>query len=290
MPFTGAHVSISGGYHDAAKSALAQGGGAFQYFPKNPRSLTIKTYDAMDAQRCAEFCIKHDLRSIAHAPYPTNLAASDPDQVERTITSLLNDLAIAESCGSLGVVVHFGIYKGPDTLQGYKNIIQCLDKTLEQWNGRAKLLIENQAGDHALMGMTFEELSQIRGLSRYPEKIAFCLDTCHLFASGVWSMASEQDWLQKARDTGVMRHLAAVHFNDSAFPSGSRRDRHAVIGEGHIGEQALMRFLAIPEVRDVPIILETPRSEDGTHCEQIKCLNEWMHAAHSPSKQTDRKR
>lgn len=216
------------------------------------------------------------LFSIAHSPYPTNLASEDPAQQDQTAASLINDLEIAEMCGSVGVVVHFGIYKGKDPLQGYKNIIQCLDKTLSAWQGKAKLLIENQAGDHALMGTTFEELVQIRSLARYPEKIAFCLDTCHLFASGVWSEPENLSFAKHARKLGYMEHLAAVHMNDSVYPSGSRRDRHAAVGEGCIGEEGLSAFLKLPELQAIPVVLETRKDQDGTHSDQIRLLKHWL--------------
>ncbi|MBJ6363658.1 deoxyribonuclease IV [Paenibacillus sp. GCM10012307] len=276
MPRFGSHVSISKGYLEAAKAALAQGGSAFQYFPKNPRSLAVKAVNQGDAMRCAAFCRENGLLSIAHSPYPANLAVEDSSKQEQTVASLINDLEIAELCGSVGVVVHFGIYKGKDPLQGYKNIIQTLDKTVLQWQGRAKLLIENQAGDHALMGTTFEELVQIRGLTRCPDKIAFCLDTCHLFASGVWQEPENLKFVDQARKLGYMEHLAAVHMNDSVYPSGSQQDRHAAVGEGYIGEPGIRAFLKLPELKDIPVVLETRKDASGTHGEQIKLLKQWM--------------
>lgn len=276
MPRFGSHVSIGKGYAAAAQAALNQGGCSFQYFPKNPRSLGIKVFDRNDAARCAALCKEHGLLSIAHSPYPVNLAADDEQQREATAASLLNDLDIAESCGSVGVVVHFGIYKGNDRLQGYKNIIHCLDQTLSQWEGSARLLLENQAGDHAFMGTSFEELVQIRNLSRYSEQIAFCLDTCHLFASGVWSDPQDLSFVDNGRSTGYMHHLAAVHLNDSVYSAGSARDRHAVIGQGRIGERGLRPFVQLPELAGLPVVLETAKGADGTHREQIGLLRQWV--------------
>jgi len=271
----GSHVSIRRGYKEAAANAAAIGAKAYQYFPKNPRSLLVKSFDRADAARCKAFCGEHGLASIAHAPYPVNLAAVDPEQRARTEASLLNDLDIAEACGSIGVVVHFGIYKGPDILAGYRSIIHALDAVLEQWEGSAKLLIENQAGDHAAMGTTFEELVQIRSLSKHPQRIGFCLDTCHLFASGVWDGTNESEWSAKARAIGYLDHLAAVHLNDSVHPSGARRDRHAPVGRGMIGAGAFRKLLAIPELRGVPLVLETPESADYTHRDQIRQAEAW---------------
>ncbi len=277
----GSHVSIRRGYKEAAVSAAAIGGNAYQYFPKNPRSIGVKAYDHADAASCKAYCLEHGLVSIAHAPYPVNLAASDGEQRARTAISLLNDLAIAEACGSLGVVVHFGIYKGPDLLEGYRSIIGMLDSVLEQWTGGAKLLIENQAGDHAIMGTTFEELVQIRSLSRHAGSIGFCLDTCHLFAAGGWDGTNEAEWAAKARDTGYFDQLAAIHLNDSVYGSGARKDRHAPVGRGNIGADALKRLLAIPEIRRTPLVLETPEAEGFTHRDQIRQVQAWAREGRS---------
>ncbi|MBM7563362.1 deoxyribonuclease IV [Paenibacillus sacheonensis] len=270
----GLHVSTRGGYREAARRAAACGAQAYQYFPKNPRSLSVKPFDRAEAERCAEFCSEHGLASIAHSPYPTNIASEDADHRARTVLSLLNDLEIAEACGSLGVVVHFGVYKGPDPLEGYRNAVVTLSAITQQWSGRAKLLIENQAGDHTFMGTTMEELAQIRGLCAGADKIGFCLDTCHLFASGVWDGSPDAPWMDKAAELGVIDHLAAVHLNDSVFPSGEKRDRHAILGEGFIGKPGLAWLLRHPLLAAVPFILETPSGNDGSHKGQLDLIRQ----------------
>ncbi|RAP78222.1 deoxyribonuclease IV [Paenibacillus montanisoli] len=268
----GVHVSTRGGYREAARRADAHGCKAYQFFPKNPRSLSVKSIDESDARRCAAFCEERGIVSIAHSPYPTNVASEEIEQRARTVESLLNDLAIAEACGALGVVVHFGVYKGTDPLEGYRNAVLTLSTVTSQWQGRAKLLIENQAGDGSFMGTTMEELAQIRSLCIDPHKIGFCLDTCHLFASGVWDGAPDAAWMDKAIELGVIQHAAAIHLNDSVYPSGERRDRHARIGEGHIGERGLTWLLRHPLLKDVPFILETPSDADGTHRGQLELI------------------
>ncbi|WP_127533666.1 deoxyribonuclease IV [Paenibacillus kobensis] len=271
----GCHVSTRGGYLAAAVRAEAQGAKSFQYFPKNPRALSVKSFDRTDAKRCAAYCTERGLHSIAHTPYPTNLAAADADQRSRTVSSLLNDLDIAEACGSIGVVVHFGIYKGAEPLAGYQNIITALNEVTAQWDGKAKLLIENQAGDHAFMGTTFEELATVRSLCNAPLQIGFCLDTCHLFASGGWNGEPNAPWLKKATETGVLPHIEAIHFNDSKYESGQRKDRHAAIGAGMIGEQGLRWLLQAPELKNVPFVLETPTEGAGSHKQQLERMVIW---------------
>ncbi|MGO4376441.1 TIM barrel protein, partial [Paenibacillus sp. MCAF20] len=121
-------------------------------------------------------------------PYPTNLSVEDQEMQEITIRSLKNDLDIADACGSIGVVVHFGKYKGTgDPLTGYKLMINMINNVLMNYKGKTLLLIENNAGQGGKMGITLEELVQIRKLTDYPELIGYCLDTCHAFASGLWT-------------------------------------------------------------------------------------------------------
>lgn len=275
----GGHLSIRGGYYGAAEAAYRMGAGAFQYFPKNPRSLTVKKFDERDAECCRKFCQNHDILSIAHTPYPSNLAvsaASQAEQFERTVKSLRNDLEIAEACGSVGIVVHFGIYKERNPLQGYQNIIQCINEVLRDWQGQSKLLIENQAGDHGDMGMTVEELVQIRKLSDHPERIGFCLDTCHAFASGMWTGEQDDTFAAKAEELGFWDALAAVHLNDSKYPALSRKDRHARVGQGYIGENGFRRLLKDSPVKEKPLILESEAGSDGTYREDMDRIRRWV--------------
>jgi len=271
MPY-GCHISIRYGFLRAAKTALAMNAGAFQYFPKNPRSLTIKKFDRREAEACAAFCAEHGLRSIAHAPYPTNLAIPPSELRQATVHSILNDLAIAEACGSIGVVVHFGKWKGDDPLEGYRYIVETLNEVLEQWEGRAMILLENQAGEGTVMGTTFEELTQIRSLTVRPESIGFCFDTCHAFASGLWNGRNWPEVEEAGRTLHYWDHLRAVHLNDSQYPSGMRKDRHANIGHGRIGEEHLRSLISRPWLRDIPVILETPHATADAHLRELA----WM--------------
>jgi deoxyribonuclease-4 len=268
MMYIGSHVSIRRGYTEAAKTAYGLGAGAFQYFPKNPRSLNTKSFNSQDAEACARFCREKGLLSIGHAPYPLNLAVEGHMQ-SVMIDALLNGLEITNACGSIGLVVHFGKYTGKETLQGYKNIIELSNKALKQWQGQALLLLENQAGEGMQMGTTLEELTQIRALSDYPDKIGFCLDTCHAFASGLWNGDNWEMVQRNGEKLGFFDQLKAVHLNDSVYPAGSHRDRHANIGHGFIGNAQMKEFLTSPYVREIPVVLETGTAADGTHRGEI---------------------
>lgn len=275
MAAVGSHVSTRRGLYEAARSSARMGGNAFQYFPSNPRTLVSKQVDEADAARCAAWCRDEGIVSLGHSAYAINPAATG-DAAEQMTTCVLGDLAIAEACGSLGTVVHFGVIRSDDPLQGYRDMIAWLDRTLSKWDGKARLLLENQAGNHGDAGKTPEEMVQIRSLSAYPDKIGFCLDTCHLFASGEWNGSDWSAFQVRAAKLGYWDHLAAVHLNDSRYPSGSRKDRHAPIGEGYIGDDSFTELLATPELRDVPFVLETPPDADGTHEKQIARVRKLM--------------
>lgn len=272
----GSHISIRNGYLGAAQHAKEIGARAFQYFPKNPRSLSVKSFDKEDARKCADYCSQNDLLTIAHTPYPTNLVAED-DQITLVIDSVLNDLEIANECGSIGVVVHFGVVKNEtDPLEGYKRMIETLNILLSKWEGDSLILLENNAGKSGPTGTTIEELVQVRQLTDYPEKIGFCLDTCHVFASGVWEGDNWSEVEEKGEELGYFTHLKAVHLNNSMYPTRSMKDRHANIHNGYIKVEQIKEFLKSDFVKELPLVLETPSSNDYTHKDELQYLKTLM--------------
>lgn len=271
----GCHLSIKQGYLGAAKQAVAMNAAAFQYFPKNPRSLGVKDFNKEEAAQCKMFCMENDLISVSHSPYPSHLVPHDEQKREKVVDSLLNDLDIAEACGSMGVVVHFGKpLNRVDPLTSYQIMIQMLNDILQHWEGKAKLLIENNAGVPGSMGTTLEELVQVRSLCQYPEKIGFCLDTCHAFASGLWTGDNWQEVLGKGQALGYFEELQVIHLNNSKYPTRLGKDRHApILGAGFIKEDQFDQLIKTPQLQDIPFILETPK-EECPHEREIQLLQE----------------
>ncbi|MCM3570355.1 deoxyribonuclease IV [Neobacillus mesonae] len=270
----GSHVSIKKGYFGAAKQAVENHASAFQYFPKNPRSLSIKNFDRGDALECKEFCQAHQLQSVAHTPYSTSFTPVK-EKEELTIASLFNDLEIANACGSIGVVVHFGSQiSKTDPLASYHLMLEMLNRLLSQWEGESLILLENNAGTKGALGTTFEELVQVRSLCQYPEKIGFCLDTCHAFASGLWTAENTRGFFEKGKKLEYFEHLKVIHLNNSKFPCLSRKDRHANIffGNGLIPVEQLKELITNPILQFIPLILETPDNEGISHKEEIEML------------------
>ncbi|MFD1018640.1 deoxyribonuclease IV [Thalassobacillus hwangdonensis] len=269
----GSHVSIRDGYLGAAQSAKAMNAASFQFFPKNPRGLTVKAFDKVDAKQCKEFCIEQGLVSIAHTPYPTTLTPTDDAKRRKVIVSLLNDLEIADTCGAIGTVVHLGKSISPDPLESYRRMIDMLDEVLEKWEGNCLILLENNAGVPGSIGTTMEELVKVRELCKNSAKLGFCLDTCHAFASGLWNGENWGEVLEKGNRLGYFDHLKAVHLNNSKYASGSGKDRHAnIFNDGFIKENHFDSILTSKLQADIPFILETPK-EKISHQQEIELLN-----------------
>ncbi|MCU9613070.1 deoxyribonuclease IV [Caldibacillus lycopersici] len=271
----GCHLSIKDGYYGAAKKAMEMKATAFQYFPKNPRSLNVKDFDKEDASRCKAFCMENGILSVSHSPYPTSITPHDKTIRSHVVQSLLNDLEIAEACGSIGVVVHFGKHL-PDTtlLESYQLMIEVLNEVLDQWEGEVQILLENSAGLPGGIGTTLEELVQIRKLCHAPEQIGFCLDTCHAFSCGLWDGNNWGEIVEKATALGYFDELKVVHLNNSKYPTREGKDRHApIFGAGHINVAAFAELLQTPALKHIPFILETPR-EEIPHEREIALLQE----------------
>ncbi|MFV9510013.1 deoxyribonuclease IV [Tepidibacillus sp. LV47] len=268
----GCHVSVAKGLEKAAKTAHELGANTFQIFTKNPRGLKPKKLDLVDAEKGVQFCKEQGISLVCHTPYITNLSTPNDDLQEATVRSILEDLQIAEAYGAIGAVVHCGKHVGEGEEYGIRRMIETLDLILEQYDGPTKLLLENTAGQGSELGLDPETLMKIRNSTKYPEKIGFCFDTCHAFAAGQWNLATFDDFIKRAEETGYLDHLEVIHFNDSKAPFNSRKDRHEKIGKGYIGIEALQKFLQCEKINHLPFILETPVEKELEYAEEIELL------------------
>jgi len=210
-----------------------------------------------------------DLHPLAiHANYLVNLASADPVVRARSIAAFRGELQRAAAIGAEYLVVHPGSYRGSSVEEGILNLARGLRDAARRLRHRGvTVLLENTAGAGAHLGSRFEELYAIRRLAEELSELptGYCLDTCHLLASGfdIATAAGLRDTLRKAEALLGLDNVQVIHANDSKGALGSHVDRHAGIGQGHIGRSGFRRILRHPRLRQKPFILETPVEQDG---------------------------
>ena len=199
-----------------------------------------------------------DLVAVCHASYLINLAGTDQPTVERSEAVLAHRCARRAASAALAVIVHLGSHLGSGFDAGLERAAPVLERVLELAGDGTWLLLENTAGAGGTMGLTVDELALvIDRCGRHPW-LGVCLDSCHLFASGIdVGDAAALDATLDELDAPIgLDRLKALHINDSQMPLGSNRDRHANVGEGLIGER-LSAFLGRPRLQGLPAVLET---------------------------------
>jgi deoxyribonuclease-4 len=267
MPILGAHQSISGGYFRAAELARDCGCQCVQLFTKNNnqwRAKEITAEDALKFQASLRACeLSHPL---AHDSYLINLAAPDHELWVKSIDSFVMELLRAEKLGIPHLVTHPGAYTTSSEEAGLARVVAALDETHRQCRGiRAVTLLEVTAGQGSCLGHRFEHLAEILDRVQDPERLAVCLDTCHLFAAG-YPLAPQKDYaatMRKLNRILGVKLVKAIHLNDSKRELGSRVDRHEHIGKGHIGLEGFRLLLNDARFSKVPMYLETPKEENG---------------------------
>ena len=221
---------------------------------------------------------RFDLRPLViHANYLVNLASQDPAIRAKSIAGFRGEIERAAAIGAEYLVVHPGSYRGQSVEAGIAAVALGLrDAAARLRTVQVTVLLENTAGSGAALGSRFEELQSIRDLARDLTSlpVGFCLDTCHLLAAGfdIASPGGLRDTVRHAELTLGLEHVHVIHANDSKTPLGSRVDRHAGIGEGHIGREAFRRILTHPKLRGKPFILETPVDKPGADRRNLDTL------------------
>ena len=254
----GAHVSSAGGIYRAVGRAQELGCRSLQVFPQSPRVWKPAVHSDEDLARFRELAAEADMVAVSHAPYLINLAGTDPVTVERSEAVLAQSLRTTRGFGGLAVIVHLGSHLGSGFEAGLERAAPVLERVLELAGDGTWLLLENTAGAGGTMGLTVEELALVIDRCGRPPWLGVCIDSCHLYASGVdVGDAAALDATLDELDSRIgLDRLKALHINDSQMPLGSNRDRHARVGEGLIGER-LSVFLGRPRLQGLPAVLET---------------------------------
>jgi deoxyribonuclease IV len=264
----------------AALRAAELGANTFQIFSASPRMWRARAADVQQIRLMRAARERHDLYPLAiHANYLINLASVDAVIRPKSIDAFRGEIERAEAIGAEHLVVHPGSYRGQSVEEGIAAVALALRDAAEGLGPlRVKVLLENTAGSGAALGSRFEELQRIRELAGELTDLAvgYCLDTCHLLAAGfdIASPAGLRETVRHADNVLGLDHVYMFHANDSKAPRGSRVDRHANIGEGHIGIDAFRRILTHPKLRGKPFVLETPVDQPGDDRRNLDMLNE----------------
>ena len=259
----GTHMSIADGIVKTAQNVIEIGANTMQIFSRNPRGSGFKNYSQEEKEAFEEIRTQNHFGPLmAHAPYTMNLASNDERVYEFACTVLREDVKRMEDLQMDMLVFHPGSHTGIGEEQGIRNIIKGIDQALTG-KERIKILLETMSGKGTEIGRSFEELKRIRDGVQHPEQIGVCLDTCHVFAAG-YDIVNDLDGVLEEFDRILgLSLLKAIHFNDSMMPFGSRKDRHAPIGQGEIGMEALLRVMRHPKLMQLPFYLETPFDNEG---------------------------
>ncbi len=269
----GAHQSVSRGYINMGKDALNIGATTLQFFSRNPRGAKAKQVTTEELDSFNRFIEENQLSPmVIHAPYTMNACSTDPRIRELAAEMMTEDLKRLQLLPGNYYNFHPGSHlkQGADT--AIKLIADLINKaTLPDM--KTKVLLETMSGKGSEVGSSFQELRAIIDRTNEPENIGVCMDTCHLWDAG-YDVVNNLDGVLAEFDRMIgIDRLYAFHINDSMNPCGSRKDRHAMLGEGYIGREAIIRIMTHPSLRHIPFILETP-TDLGGHAEEIRFLRE----------------
>lgn len=263
MLYIGNHTSSSKGYTAMGRQMLANGGNTFAFFTRNPRGGKAKEIDPEDVKKFLELEQENGFgKLVAHAPYTMNCASDKENLREFAREILADDMKRMELTPGNYYNFHPGSHVGQEAEAGIAKIAEILNEVLIK-EQTTTVLLETMSGKGSEVGRNFQELRQIIDQVELKEKLGVCLDTCHVWDGG-YDIVNDLDGVLTEFDQILgLDRLKAIHLNDSMNGLGSHKDRHAKIGEGEIGLEALVRVINHPATRGIPFILETPNDDEG---------------------------
>jgi deoxyribonuclease IV len=267
----GAHVSNAGGLARAVERGVERGCEAIQIFNQSPRMWRPTAYTEDDFAEFREAIETSPIQAVLiHAVYLLNCATDDREMRKKTLASLVQSLRVGAGIGAVGVVLHPGSAKQGDVPAAVKRAGKVIKEALAETDGCA-LHLEDTAGAGGTLGRSFEELAALLDAAGGGKRLGICLDSCHLFASGydVRTRAALTNTIDEFDRAIGCERLGSLHANDSAVALGSNRDRHAIMGEGELGEKGCAVFLSEPRFEKLPGVLETGRDGGAPAAEDV---------------------
>lgn len=271
MLVIGSHLSVSKGYKKMTETAVGMNANTFQFFTRNPRGTSAKALDHDDIEAMRKILAESEFgKIVAHAPYILNLGSEKPDTWEIGVRVLKEDLLRMQDIPSEFMVLHPGNHLGRGPEYGIDRIAEGLNLVIEG-NENTQILLETMSGKGTEVGKTFGEIKSIIDKVDKSEKLAVCLDTCHVYSAG-YDIVNDLDGVLDEFDSIIgLERLKVIHLNDTMTEFNSRKDRHAIIGEGNMGFEAIMKVVSHPKLKDKVFILETPNEVPG-HSEEIAMI------------------
>lgn len=267
MLHIGCHLSSSDGFLAMGKTALSIEADVFQFFTRNPRGSRAKAIDPADAAALMKLMEEKEFPCIlAHAPYTLNPCSATEKTRELARMTMKDDLERMEYTPGQYYNFHPGSHTGQGSDKGVRLITDLLNELLKP-EQTTTVLLETMSGKGTEVGRNFEELAAIIQGVELKDKIGVCLDTCHIWDGGYDIVNDLDGVLQKFDDVVGLDRLKTIHLNDSLNVQSSHKDRHAAIGQGEIGLEAMIRIINHPALRNLPFFLETPNDLEGYHRE-----------------------
>ena len=276
----GAHVRGGGKLIPSLEAGVEIGATSVQVFTQSPRMWKPSQYapEVLAAFRDAQAQHPSVKQTFCHATYLINLASSDKQLYRRSVDCLTHNLSVGRGMGASGVVLHVGSHMGA----GFDEVVDQIAGALEHSLNNADpsppgvkdcpILIENAAGTGGTVGRSLEEIEALINACGGDERLGLCIDTQHLWASGVdySTVAGTKKLIKEIKGRIGLERLRCLHLNDSKVELGANRDRHANIDEGTIGTKGLAPLVGHPKIRDLPLLLEVPGSGEGPRAVDVK--------------------
>jgi deoxyribonuclease-4 len=265
------------GLDDALREGKKIGCTAVQVFTSSPRQWKASPVTPLKATLFKRASEETGItKLISHDSYLINLADADPEQRTKSIAGLKGEIERAAAYGIPLVVSHMGACRGQDLQTAQAKVAEAALQILSETPDSVTLLMETTAGQGSALNSNFEELATILELCKNPERLAICLDTCHVFVAG-YDIRTPETYVQTfERFDAVLgfSKLKAFHVNDSKKAFGTRVDRHENLGDGFIGPTAFQLLVNDPRFEEIPMVVETPTEDDG-HAKNVAKLWSW---------------
>lgn len=255
----GCHLSTSKGLHKTIEQCLEINADTFQFFPRNPRGSKSRLIPDKEIEKFLKLRDTHDINEIVcHGAYTMNLCSDKEDLRELAIKLINEDMKKIRDLKIDNYVLHPGSHKNQGIEKGLNLIVEGLNQ-IDVSNGQ-KICIETMSGKGSEVGFDLNQIDYIISNASIP--LYVCIDTCHLFSSGI-KLVNFDDYLDEFDKLIGIEKIKVIHCNDSMMPFGANKDRHEKFGKGLIGESDLFNVIFNERLEGRPIILETPNNLDG---------------------------